>query len=228
MLNARVADADATIFPPEAGYVGEDVENISACHPGRRTTTSSAPRPASSTSTGRQDRAQSENRRHRERLRRGRSASIAEDPRARRHRCRRRAAASTTPRFIRIDTTNVLFIVGGAFAGLREDRLRPTSADKGPRVGAGLLGRDHLPGTTAAEGITRGLIVDSSRGSSAACRSINLIDQSGQGIPLDDGSPEPKDALVNSTPGSSGWTRVNYRFDEGISVVADQTITAGA
>ena len=42
----------------------------------------SAPRPASSTSTGRQDRPQSENRRHRERLRRGRSASIAEDPRA--------------------------------------------------------------------------------------------------------------------------------------------------
>ena len=50
--------------------------------------------------------------------------------------------------FIQIDTTNVLFIVAGAFAGSGEDRLRPRrQARAGLRRRGALQGRDRHPGS---------------------------------------------------------------------------------
>ena len=123
ILNVPFAIADATSLT-EAGYVGEDVENIllrliqnadydielraARHHLHRR---------------DRQDRPQErEPVDHARRVRRGRAAGAAEDPGGhRRQRAARRAGASIPHQeFIQIDTTNILFICGGAFDGIEK------------------------------------------------------------------------------------------------------------
>ncbi len=119
MLNVPFAIADATALT-EAGYVGEDVENILLkLIEAARIMTSSALRPASSTSTG------STRSPAKARTRRitpatcpaGVQQSTSEDPRGTQASVHRRAAAeASAPGVHQIDTTNVLFIVAGAFA----------------------------------------------------------------------------------------------------------------
>ena len=125
---ARILDvpftmADATTLT-EAGYVGEDVENL---HPEAScrtpTTTSSARRARDRVHRrDRQDQQQDQQQPvdHARRVGRGRAAGAAED-------ASRAPSANIPPQggrkhpqqeFLQVDTTNILFIVGGAFAGL--------------------------------------------------------------------------------------------------------------
>ena len=121
ILEVPFAIADATTLT-EAGYVGEDVENIllklitAADGDVERAAGGHRLR-----GRDRQDRPQGgEPLHHARRLRRGRAAGAPQDPsREPRRACPRRAAASTPSRSSSdIDTTNILFICGGAFVGL--------------------------------------------------------------------------------------------------------------
>ena len=122
MLDVPFAIADATTLT-EAGYVGEDVENIlAAAAAGRRLRRERAPSGASSTSTrSTRSPARADNPSiTRDVSRRGRAAGPAEDPRG--HRRQRaapgRAQASRSRSSSRSTPSNILFICGGAFDGL--------------------------------------------------------------------------------------------------------------
>jgi ATP-dependent Clp protease ATP-binding subunit ClpX len=116
------AIVDATTLT-EAGYVGEDVENIIL------KLLQAAEGDVSRAQTGiiyidedRQDRAQGrESFDHPRRLRRRRAAGSAEDP-GRHHRQRPPQGGRKHPHqeFTPVDTTNILFICGGAFVGLEK------------------------------------------------------------------------------------------------------------
>ena len=152
---ARILDvpftmADATTLT-EAGYVGEDVENIHAevcCKP--PTTAIIATERDSQRAErhrlyrrDRQDqRAKAENALdHARCLRRGRAAGVAQDAGRHGHQACRRMGGRKHPQqeFLQVDTTNILFICGGAFSGLEKiigDRLQGKSIGFGAYVAA--------------------------------------------------------------------------------------------
>jgi ATP-dependent Clp protease ATP-binding subunit ClpX len=123
ILNVPFAIADATTLT-EAGYVGEDVENIivSCCR--TPTTTSSGRSAASSTST-RSTRSPQERQpeHHPRRVGRGRAAGAAQDHRGHdRQRAAQGRRKHPQQEFLQVDTSNILFICGGAFVRPRADR----------------------------------------------------------------------------------------------------------
>jgi ATP-dependent Clp protease ATP-binding subunit ClpX len=145
MLNVPFTMADATTLT-EAGYVGEDVENIiqkllQKCRLRRR---EGAARHRLHR-RDRQDLAASPTTPRSPATCRARASSrrCSRSSRARSPPCRRRAAASIPQQeFLQVDTTNILFICGGAFAGL-EKMIAPRRQGLGIGFGAEVRGPDE-------------------------------------------------------------------------------------
>ena len=228
MLNVPLV-ADATALT-EAGYVGEDVENILLKLIQAADYDVKKARPASSTST-RSTRSPARRRTPRSpatsRVRA--SAGAAEDHRGH-HRLG--AAAGRTPdphqEFIQIDTTNILFVVGGAFAGLEhiiEQRVGKKSLGftAEPR---GKIERDaeDLLAQVRPEDLTKFGLIPEFIGRLPLIASVSPLDQAALVQIL----TEPRNALVKQYRKLFDLDGVELEFTEdAIAAIADKALERG-
>ena len=143
ILNVPFAIADATNLT-EAGYVGEDVENIIVSLPAERRSRHREARSAASSTSTRSTRSRAS-----PTTRRSRATSRAKACSRRCSRSSRAPTASVPPKggrkhpqqeFLQVDTTNILFICGGAFTGL-EDIIENRVGQKQMGFGAKILSK---------------------------------------------------------------------------------------
>ena len=136
LLDVPFTMADATTLT-EAGYVGEDVENIIQKLLQSATTTWRRPSVASSTSTRSTRSPASRTTLHHPRRLRGRGAAGTAETDRRHHRLRAAPGRSQAPAagVLQVDTSKILFICGGAFAGL--DKVIEQRSVKGTGIGFG-------------------------------------------------------------------------------------------
>ena len=131
--------------------------------------------------------------------------------------------------FIQIDTTNVLFIVAGAFAGLERivsDRVGKRGLGFGAEVRskAEIDTQDHFAEVMPEDLIKFGLIPGVHR--SSAGRRVG--DQPGQGIAWSRSCREPKNALVKQYNRLFEMDGVELEFTEdALEAIADQAIHRG-